>query len=125
MWDILLVGAGGFLGAQARFGVSNYFSKKWGTAFPYGTVIINLSGSLLLGLFLGLTGKAIFLEDAYRWLLAVGFCGGYTTFSTYTYETLTLLREGKFGTALGANLIGSYCLGLLVALGGFWLGNLF
>ncbi len=124
MWDILLVGAGGFFGAQARFGVSNYFSKKWGTAFPYGTVIINLSGSFLLGLFLGLAGKAIFADEAYRWLVEVGFCGGYTTFSTYTYETLTLLRENKMSAALTANLIGSYFLGLLVALGGFWLGNM-
>ena len=124
MWDILLVGAGGFLGAQARFGVSNYFSKKWGTAFPYGTIIINLSGSFLLGLFAGVAGKAIFSDEAYRWLVAVGFCGGYTTFSTYTYETLTLLREAKPQAALAANLIGSYCLGIVIALGGFWLGNL-
>lgn len=125
MWDILLVGVGGFLGAQARFGVSNYASRKWGTAFPYGTVIINLSGSLLLGLFLGLVGKAIFQDDAYRWLVAVGFCGGYTTFSTYTYETLTLMREKRGVTGLAANLVGSYVLGLLAAFGGFWLGNIF
>ena len=125
MWDILLVGVGGFLGAQARFGVSTFASKKWGTAFPYGTVLINLTGSFILGLFLGLAGKAIFSDEAYRWLVAVGFCGGYTTFSTYTYETLTLWREKRFAVGLVANLIGSYVLGLVAAWLGFGLGNLF
>lgn len=125
MLDILLVGAGGFLGAQARYGLSNFASRKWGTAFPYGTIIINLSGSFLLGLFLGLVGRAILADEAYRWLVAVGFCGGYTTFSTYTYETLTLLRERKRLAGLAANLVGSYVAGLLAALVGFGLGNLF
>ena len=124
MLDILLVGVGGFLGAQARYGLSNFASRKFGTAFPYGTIIINLSGSLLLGLFLGLVDRAILTDAAYRWLVAVGFCGGYTTFSAYTYETLTLLREGKPFGALAANLVGSYAVGLLAALAGFGLGNL-
>ena len=125
MLDILLVGAGGFLGAQARYGLSNFASHKFGTAFPYGTIIINLSGSLLLGLFLGLVDRAVLADEAYRWLVVVGFCGGYTTFSTYTYESLTLLREGKPFAALAANLVGSYVVGLLAALAGFGLGNLF
>ncbi|MBN9390311.1 MAG: fluoride efflux transporter CrcB [Chloroflexi bacterium] len=125
MWDILLVGVGGFLGAQTRYGVSNFFARKYGTAFPYGTVVINLSGSFLLGLFLGLSGRAIFSEEAYRWLVAVGFCGGYTTFSTYTYETLTLWREKRVVAGVGVNLVGSYILGLAAALAGFWLGNSF
>lgn len=125
MWDIVLVGTGGFLGAQARFGVSNWVSRRWGTAFPYATVFINLSGSFLLGLFAGLTGKAIFSDEAYRWLVAGGFCGGYTTFSTYTYETLTLLREKRVEAGLAVNLVGSYVLGLAVAFAGFGLGTLF
>ncbi len=125
MWDILLVGAGGFLGAQARFGVSNYASRKFGTAFPYGTYFINLSGSFLLGIFLGLVSQTILADESYRWLVAVGFCGGYTTFSTYSYETLTLLRERKPFAGLAVNLVGSYLLGLLTALAGFWLGNSF
>lgn len=125
MWDILLVGVGGFLGAQARYGVSNFFSKKYGTAFPYGTIVINLSGSFILGLCLGLSGRAIFSDEAYRWLVAVGFCGGYTTFSTYTYETLTLWREKRVMAGVGTNLVGSYILGLVAALAGFLLGNSF
>lgn len=125
MWDILLVGAGGCLGAQARYGLSNFVSQKVGTAFPYGTYLINLSGSFILGLFLGLASRAILADETYRWLIAIGFCGGYTTFSTYTYETLTLLREGKPLPGLVSNLVGSYLLGLLAALAGFWLGTAF
>jgi fluoride exporter len=123
MWDILLVGAGGFLGAQARYGLSNFASHKFGIAFPYGTYLINLSGSFILGLFLGLVSRNFLADESYHWLIAIGFCGGYTTFSTFTYETLTLIREGKPVAGLVSNLLGSYLFGLLAALLGFWLGS--
>ncbi len=125
MWDLILVGAGGFVGANARFFLSNLFARCFGTAFPYGTFIINLSGSFILGFFLGLVSRSFLEDPAYRLLIATGFCGGYTTFSTYSYETLTLLREGGFNRAIFAYLLGSCGLGLLSAWLGFWSGSLF
>lgn len=125
MWDIVLVGVGGFVGAQARYGLSNLAARRFGTAFPLGTFIINASGSFILGLFVALTARLVLADEALRWLIAVGFCGGYTTFSTYTYETLTLLREGKPGRGWVNNLLGSLLAGLVAALAGTWLGNSF
>lgn len=123
MLDLLLVGVGGFVGANARFILSNSVARRFGTAFPYGTLLINVSGSFILGLFLALAARSILADEAYRWLVAVGFCGGYTTFSTYTYETLTLLRESRYVRGLLYNLVGSYMLGMGAALLGVWLGG--
>lgn len=123
MQDILLVGIGGFVGAQARYGLSNFFGRKFGTAFPYGTLVINISGSFLLGLFTALAARAILGDPALRLLIAVGFCGGYTTFSTYTYETMTLLREEKPVQGWVYNLLGSFVCGFVGAAAGIWLGN--
>lgn len=123
--DLLLVGAGGFLGANARYILSSYAARRLGTAFPYGTFFINITGSFILALFSALASRSILAGVEYRWLVAVGFCGGYTTFSTYTFETLTMLRERNLRAALLFYLIGSFIAGLLSALVGFWLGNVF
>ncbi len=125
MLDLLLVGLGGCAGAQARFAVSGLAARRFGTRFPYGTVLINLSGSFGLGLFLALAARSFLAEDVYRWIVAVGFCGGYTTFSTYNYETLTMLRQGNLLGGLIGNWLGSYGLGLAAAGAGLGLGNLF
>jgi CrcB protein len=123
MLDLVLVGAGGFLGANARFILSSWFAGRFGTAFPYGTLFINVTGSFILGLFLTLVARSIVTDEAYRWLIAVGFCGGYTTFSTFTYETLTLIRSGYAILGFFGNIVGSYFLSMAGALIGVWLGN--
>jgi fluoride exporter len=121
--DIFLVALGGAIGAIARYSLSLQFSKWFGTGFPSGTFFINLTGSFLLGLFLGLVSRGFFSDESYRWLVAVGFCSGYTTFSTYTFETLSLLRAKLYWRAIAGYLLGSTVFGFLAAVLGFGIGG--
>ncbi|WP_415945494.1 fluoride efflux transporter CrcB [Selenomonas montiformis] len=117
-----LVFLGGGLGAVCRYLVTTQIGARFGTMFPWGTLSVNLLGSLLMGWILGLilllterTGSG--LGEAARLLLTVGFLGGFTTFSSFSMETLTLLRGGSLFYAL-ANIGMNVILGLLAA----WLG---
>ena len=88
----MMVGLGGFLGAIARFWVGGYVSERLGTRFPYGTFVVNMTGSFLIGLVV-----TILAEKAHwRYLIPVGFIGAYTTFSTFELETLQIFRDGEF-----------------------------
>ena len=115
----LLVGAGGFAGANLRYWLGSWIQMKAGLPFPTGTLVINVTGSLLIGIFMG-----FFLRDGWddnwRLLLAVGVLGGYTTFSSFSYDSMVLLSEGNYLAAFGY-VIGS----VLLALGGTWLGLAF
>jgi CrcB protein len=109
----LVVGIGGFIGANARFVVGQWAAQKWGIAFPYGTFIINVTGSFILGLFATLALRFAW-NDNWRLLIAIGFVGAYTTFSTFEYETLQLVAQGTWGRALG-NILGSVLCGFAAA----------
>lgn len=104
---LLLIAAGG-LGAVCRFVVDGVVRSRSGAAFPIGTLVINISGSLVLGLVTGLT-VAQLLPDAVRLVVGTGFLGGYTTFSTASFETVRLVQERRLPAAL------LYGLGTLVA----------
>jgi CrcB protein len=125
MTPYLLISLGAVLGANARYLLGNWAAARWGTAFPYGTLIINLSGSLVLGFFLTYTLNRGLTDPRYRQLIAVGFLGAYTTFSTYTYDSVSLLINGSWAAGL-LNLSGSAILGVLAALLGIglarWIG---
>jgi CrcB protein len=95
----VMVGIGGFVGAIARFWLGSYIGTKMGTRFPYGTFVINISGSFLIGLILTFLSERTHLSPNWRYLLPVGFIGAYTTFSTFEYETLRTLQDGQFLTA--------------------------
>lgn len=111
MDKFLIISLGAMLGANARYWIGNVVARKLGASFPYGTLIINITGSLLLGFFLTLATERLSLDPRWRLLIAVGFLGAYTTFSTYTYESLSLIQSGQW--ALGIfNSIGSVILGV-------------
>jgi CrcB protein len=120
---LLLVGAGAFAGAIARYLVSLWAAERFGAAFPIGTLLVNASGSLLLAFLVVLTTDRLGMGPAARLLLGTGFCGGYTTFSTFSYETLTLLEAGALLPGV-LNLAASLALGLLAAMAGVWLARL-
>lgn len=120
---LLLVGAGAFVGAIGRYLVSLWAAERFGTTFPYGTLLINASGSLLLAFLAVYTADRLGLGPEVRLLLGTGFCGGYTTFSTFAYETLTLLEAGDLAAA-AVNALLSVGLSLLGAVLGVWLARL-
>jgi CrcB protein len=120
MNSVFLVGLGGVLGANARYLISIWAAGRFGTAFPYGTFIVNVSGSLLIGIALGLLVDHDATASSARLLLVTGFLGAYTTFSTFTFETLALVRQGAIRAAL-SNALGSTVLGVGGAAAGFFL----
>lgn len=105
----LIVGMGGFIGANSRYILGAWVANKWGTAFPYGTFIINITGCFILGLFATLAMRLTW-NDNWKLLIAMGFVGAYTTFSTFEYETLQLVADGSWKQAL-VNTVGSVVLG--------------
>ncbi len=93
---MLIVGFGGFLGSSARYLVQKFVSENVASTFPIATFSINLLGSLLIGLLFGLSSKYNVLSTEMRLFLTTGFCGGFTTFSTFSNESLGLLKAGNY-----------------------------
>ncbi len=112
MWrDALYVGLGGFLGANARYLVSRAALRWLGPGFPYGTLLINLSGSLFLAFFVIWTTERVLSNYNLRLFFAIGFCGAYTTFSSCTVETFTLYEQGRYWLAV-SNILSNNLLSL-------------
>ncbi|MCS0499185.1 fluoride efflux transporter CrcB [Protaetiibacter mangrovi] len=119
---ILVVAVAGGLGAVARFVLDGLIRSRAGSRMPWGTLAINLSGSLLLGLLVGAVGAGA-LPGEWQWALGTGFLGGYTTFSTASFETVRLLQERRYGAALMTGLVQLVAATTLAGLGLF-LGGL-
>lgn len=100
MYELLVIGAGGAAGAIARFGVSHASNLVLGTEFPYGTLIVNVLGSFLIGLIFVLLIERAMLSPVWRSALIIGFLGAFTTFSTFSLQTLALFEEGRLLAAL-------------------------
>ncbi len=120
--DSLLIGLGAVAGANARYWLTTLFVDRFGPTFPWGTLVINVSGSLLIGLIMAVLTTRNESDPTLRLLLVTGFLGAYTTFSTYTYDTVRLFAGGANGAA-PANALGSMVLGLGAAALGLWLGS--
>lgn len=117
----VLIALGGALGSIARYWLSGVVETQVGSAFPWGTFLVNLSGCILIGFFAGLgsAGARWFAGQEARALLLVGLCGGYTTFSAFSLQTLELLRAGD-----GLRAVGYTLASVIVCLLGVWLGQL-
>ena len=120
LFECFLIGAGGFVGAICRYGVSAVSKQFWETSFPVGTLIANLTGCFLLGILIG-SGH----DEANRnlkLLFGVGFLGALTTFSTFGAETISHASEQSYGIAVG-NIAINVVAGLLAVVVGIWLGK--
>lgn len=113
MLQFLEVAAGGLLGAPVRFILDRWINSRTDDIFPWGTFVINATGAFMLGL---ISGLALFhgLGQTALAVIGIGFCGSYTTFSTFSYETVRLVEEGAFTSAV-SNVAGSLLVGLLAA----------
>lgn len=119
MITYLWVAVGGALGSMARYGCSSLIAGWFGQTFPLGTLLINVLGSFVIGFFATLTGPdgRVLVAGDFRQFVMVGICGGYTTFSSFSLQTLTLAQDGEFFRA-GLNVVASVVLCLLSV----WLG---
>ena len=118
MYNIILVGAGGFIGAILRYLVSGYIQDISGSvSFPYGTFAVNIIGCFLIGIFYSLSELQIGISGETRLLVMVGLFGSFTTYSTFGSETLTLLQDQRFLSAV-ANVTAHIIIGLVAVLVG-------
>ena len=123
MTPFIVIGLGGFLGANVRYLVGGWIADRMGVGFPYGTLAINVTGSFIIGLFLTLISERFVAPPSARLFFAIGFLGAYTTFSTFTFESLALLQSRAYLLA-ATNLVGSLVLGMVAVTLGVIVGRL-
>jgi fluoride exporter len=114
--DLLIISLGAIFGANARWIISRFAAKILGPVFPYGTLFINVTGSFIVGFFMIWSTERVLLDPRWRLLIVVGFCGAFTTFSSFAYETMAYFEQGQwmllFANFLSNNLL---CLGAALA----------
>ena len=119
MDKIVMAGLGGFIGSAARYWMSNLTYRFLGQDFPYGTLFVNLLGCLLIGFLMTFFEERFLVNPNLRIFLTIGILGGFTTFSTFSYETVALLKEGSY--LIGA---GNILLSVFSCLGATWTGSI-
>ena len=107
--NVLWISLGAVVGANARYFLSRWVARNFTANFPYGTLLINITGSLILGFFMAWTTERVLADPRWRLLVAIGFCGSYTTFSSYSYETMAYFEQGHWvffaGNILANNVL--------------------
>lgn len=119
MKTLIFVGIGGAIGSILRYLTGIYFQKMDTGNFPLATFIANAIGCLLIGLFMGYLTKNNLVESQLKWFLVTGFCGGFTTFSTFGYENIQLVQQQQYLLALTYTLV-SVCVGITAVFLGLW-----
>jgi fluoride exporter len=120
--DIFVISLGAIAGANARYFLSRYAARVLGPVFPYGTLIINVLGSLIVGFFLIWTSERVLVDPRWRLLVVVGFCGAFTTFSSYAFETMAYFEQGQW-LLVFTNFFSNNLLCLAAALAGMALAR--
>jgi len=116
------ISLGAIAGANLRYLLSKFITRFSDAAFPYSTLTINITGSFILGFFMIWTTERVFANPLWRWLIAVGFCGSYTTFSSYAFETMVYFAQGNWGL-FAANVLSNNLLCLAAVLAGMVLAR--
>ena len=116
MKDALWITIGAVVGANLRFAVSRWAAGHW-PSLPWGTFIVNVTGSFVVGFFLVWTSERVLADPRWRMLVAIGFCGAYTTFSSFSYETFNLWQQGHYSLAF-LNFVANNGLAFLAVLAG-------
>ena len=123
MLNLLTISAGAVFGANARYVLSRYAARLLGPVFPYGTLIINVLGSFIAGFFIVWTTERVLVDPRWRLLVVVGFCGGFTTFSSFAFETMAYFEQGQW-MLMATNVLSNNLLCLAAALAGMGLARL-
>jgi fluoride exporter len=120
--NFLVISLGAIFGANARYWISRYAARAMGPVFPFGTLIINVTGSLIVGFFVVWTTERVLADPRWRLLVVVGFCGAFTTFSSYAFESMAYFEQGRWGLML-TNIFSNNLLCLGSALAGMALAR--
>ncbi len=122
MKDVLAISIAAILGANLRYFLSRLAAREFGLMFPYGTLVINVLGSFIVGFFVIWTTERVLIDPRWRLLVVVGFCGSFTTFSSYAFESISYFEQGQWGL-MAANILGNNLLCLGGALAGIGLAR--
>lgn len=117
MHSIFWISLGAITGANARYFLSRWIARNYLAVFPYGTLLVNVTGSLVLGFFLTWTTERVLADPRWRLLIAIGFCGSYTTFSSFAFETVAYAEQGHWSGAM-LNLVANNVLSLAAIVAG-------
>jgi CrcB protein len=121
--NFIAISVAAIVGANLRYLLSRIAARQFGPVFPYGTLFINVVGSFIVGFFIVWTTERVLIDPRWRLLVVIGFCGSFTTFSSYAFETMAYFEQGQWGL-MAVNILSNNLLCLGAALAGMALGRI-